>query len=230
MKVEIYAKNTAGTDYIVGDIHGCFEQLEQELIDIGFDITVDRLFCVGDLVDRGPNSIAALEWLKKPWFFAVRGNHEQMAIDFGTYNGMRENVYSYNGGDWFIRLKNKEQKAIKEEFEKLPFLIELETEAGKIGIVHAEVPTDDWEKAKACFNEQGQTNNRIDALQNVALWSRDRITDKYTVDIVNVDHVYVGHTPMRTPTDLGNVHYIDTGACFNGVFTIINANTLEQVN
>ena len=60
--------NTRGRDLAVGDIHGHFERLQECLEAVEFDPAVDRLFSVGDLVDRGPASPQALEWLAKPWF------------------------------------------------------------------------------------------------------------------------------------------------------------------
>lgn len=75
-----FARNVAGRDFAVGDIHGCFSYLERSLEVIGFDEGVDRLFSVGDLVDRGPESDQVLTWLGKPWFHAICGNHEVMAI------------------------------------------------------------------------------------------------------------------------------------------------------
>lgn len=41
----------------------------------------DRLFSVGDLVDRGEHAIDALALLDFPWFFAVKGNHEEVMCD-----------------------------------------------------------------------------------------------------------------------------------------------------
>ena len=51
-----FAQNTVGRDFAVGDIHGCFTELQRGLEAIGFDPSTDRLFSVGDLVDRGPES------------------------------------------------------------------------------------------------------------------------------------------------------------------------------
>ena len=65
--------NTTGTDYVVGDIHGHVTQLLNNLEDIGFNKGCDRLICVGDLIDRGPESIEAIELLDEPWFYAVMG-------------------------------------------------------------------------------------------------------------------------------------------------------------
>ena len=69
----VVARNPAegGRDWVVGDVHGCFHTLRQALIDTGFEHGRDRLFSVGDLINRGPNSIEALEWLDDERFEAV---------------------------------------------------------------------------------------------------------------------------------------------------------------
>ena len=53
--------NLLGNDYIVGDIHGCYDELQSLLKFVNFNKNVDRLFCVGDLVHRGPKSIAFIQ-------------------------------------------------------------------------------------------------------------------------------------------------------------------------
>jgi serine/threonine protein phosphatase 1 len=55
--------NSRGKDYVVGDLHGCYDLLQRVLGEVGFDTTCDRLFSVGDLIDRGPNSLKCLELL-----------------------------------------------------------------------------------------------------------------------------------------------------------------------
>jgi serine/threonine protein phosphatase 1 len=95
--------NDQGRDFVVGDIHGMFQHLTQLLDKIGFDEEHDRLFSVGDLVDRGPESKRALEWLDKPWFYACRGNHEQFAIDSDDPEQLDVWV-NYNGGEWWLDL------------------------------------------------------------------------------------------------------------------------------
>lgn len=73
-------KNERGRDFAVGDIHGHFSRLQESLDAMGFDPAADRLFSVGDLIDRGPESEESLAWIGKPWFYAVQGNHEDYAM------------------------------------------------------------------------------------------------------------------------------------------------------
>ena len=62
-KLQRFELNTAGRDFGVGDIHGYFTKLQAALDAIGFNPAVDRLFSVGDLVDRGPESAEVDTWL-----------------------------------------------------------------------------------------------------------------------------------------------------------------------
>ena len=58
--LKTFSPNDVGNDYICSDIHGHFSLLEAELSLISFDKNKDRLFCVGDLIDRGDESDLAL--------------------------------------------------------------------------------------------------------------------------------------------------------------------------
>ena len=54
--------------YVVGDLHGCYSLLMQELQNINFDFQNDVLICTGDLVDRGEENLACISLLGEPWF------------------------------------------------------------------------------------------------------------------------------------------------------------------
>ncbi|MEJ2742410.1 MAG: symmetrical bis(5'-nucleosyl)-tetraphosphatase, partial [Gammaproteobacteria bacterium] len=53
------------TSYAIGDLHGCLQPLKQLLVEIGFNSNQDTLLFCGDLVNRGPESLAALRFVKK---------------------------------------------------------------------------------------------------------------------------------------------------------------------
>lgn len=205
-EVKHFELNTKGNDYCVGDIHGCFDRLQQQLDEMGFNPEVDRLFSVGDLVDRGPDSEASVEWLAKPWFHAIAGNHEQMAID--AAKGLVDwEIYEYNGGKWFKELHDSVRQYYAEQFRKLPLAIEVETKDGIVGIVHGDAPPD-WNMIREFHNHW-------------LLWGRQRFQRKNTTDVANIIRVYCGHTPVKTVTQYGNVFFIDTGAVFGGELSIV---------
>ena len=74
--------NRSGQDFVAGDVHGCFRTLEHALAKVHFDPSRDRLFSVGDLINRGPHSMEAVDWLTDGRFHAaVLGNHESAMLD-----------------------------------------------------------------------------------------------------------------------------------------------------
>jgi len=64
---------------IVGDVHGCAHELEALLSEVSFG-TGDRLVLVGDVVARGPDSLGALDIVRRTGAVLVRGNHEERLL------------------------------------------------------------------------------------------------------------------------------------------------------
>jgi len=223
--VETFSPNATGTDWIVGDIHGLFSGLEKALERIGFDSRKDRLFHVGDLIDRGPESEAAAEWLDMTWFCSVRGNHDQMMLDalLGDVDrrAHNEDIWDWNGGDWRFRQDKERLLDMARKFAKLPFAVEIERpDGGGIGILHADAPMEmDWQNMK----ERLVAGDRETA--KCAIWSRARLVAwiesgqseclENLVRIEGMDLVVSGHTPLEVSQACANRRWIDTGAALD---------------
>jgi hypothetical protein len=68
-----------GRTIIVGDVHGCRDELEVLLDRTAFS-TGDRLVFVGDLIARGPDSLGVLDIARRTGAIIVRGNHEEKLL------------------------------------------------------------------------------------------------------------------------------------------------------
>ena len=219
--IQHFGRNIVGRDFAVGDIHGHFTRLQSALDAVAFDPVRDRLFSVGDLVDRGPESEKAWDWLGLPWFHAIRGNHEDIAIRYAKGNPVDRAIYSRNGGDWFMALDHARQKEIGAAFDVLPYAIEVETEGGIVGIVHANVPTNDW-------HFLGEELSFSRHARDMIMWDRGRIESLDRSFVYGIKAVVVGHTPIKEVRKLGNVYHIDTaGWRPEGHFTLLNLSTME---
>lgn len=64
--------------YLVGDLQGCYDELQRLLEKVQFDSTQDQLYLVGDLVARGDKSLECLRFVKSLGKSAktVLGNHD----------------------------------------------------------------------------------------------------------------------------------------------------------
>ena len=216
--------NTVGKDYFVGDIHGCYEQLMEALVKIKFNPDVDRLISVGDLVDRGSDSVKCLNLLKELWFHAVSGNHEDMMIKSFRHEWPTHN-YIQNGGRWFFHLPYEQQEELVLLADtKMPLVIEVETDIGTIGVIHANAP-DDWQKYHQLNDDEDFFD---DALVEDTIWGRRRIYGNQSGRVKGIDYVVVGHTPVEDVTVLENIVYIDTGAVYDGSLTILSVDEVAN--
>jgi serine/threonine protein phosphatase 1 len=219
--IQIFPQNLSGRDFAVGDIHGHFSALVEGMRAIGFDESHDRLFSVGDLVDRGPESAQVVDWLDKPWFHAVRGNHEVMACAAISGDEDSRRYHQANGGGWLDAVAQAERKRIGQVLRGLHLAVEVQTVNGPVGLIHADMPTDDWQDIR-----KGALTPRDAAY---CVWSIDRYQRRYTATVRNVRAVVHGHMTIGRMAVLGNAYFIDTngGGKDHGHFTFLELATLQ---
>ena len=78
---------------IIGDIHGCIDEFNELVDKLNYDKNHDRLILLGDLIDRGPNSVAVVEKARKMDLECVMGNHEHKFTKWHKSMGSRNDVY-----------------------------------------------------------------------------------------------------------------------------------------
>lgn len=218
--------NLTGRDFVVGDIHGCFYELQDVLNQVRFDEAKDRLYSVGDLVDRGDYSKIVLEIATSSWFYPVLGNHEKIIIDWLSSDGNNppKEYMKKCGSSWLIESPDLYKKSILSQLKKTPLAITLKTRVGDVGIVHACCPTTDWTCFIAALEDQTLTQER----KNNAVWSRERLSLNDNTIINGVEKIIVGHTPVKKPIILGNTIHIDTHAVGkDGYLTLYDINKNE---
>ncbi len=191
-----YEPNTKGRDFVCGDIHGCYRMLDEQLEKINFNPTIDRMFCVGDLADRGPQSPECLEYAKKLWFFPVLGNHEDMFLQCWIDKTASPYWHYQNGGEWVSGMSEGDRQEYAEIIRGLPLAIKV----GEFLILHSLAPK---------LETVDQLRKGIAQYREYILWERDPL---YNHRIRGVDMVYAGHTIGKEIQHFGNVIDIDTGS------------------
>ena len=196
--------------------------LENKLKEVSFDVTVDRLFCLGDLIDRSDDSPLALQYLKEPWFYSILGNHEIMLMDVCESESHDTKLQWYSwGGDWAEDLNDDELDEFYRAFIKLPIAIELSLKSGeKVGLVHANLANNaDWNDVKSLLENTPNANiNSYQTSLREMLWDKAPVYENYSTDIEvvkNIDHVFHGHTIVSDIILLENRTYMDLGSYNN---------------
>jgi serine/threonine protein phosphatase 1 len=71
---------------IVGDVHGCFDELRMLLDKLDYQPGSDQLIFVGDLLNKGPYSFEVLQFVKNLPAVVVKGNHERAFVKYLKYS------------------------------------------------------------------------------------------------------------------------------------------------
>src|ERR1700679_3863963 len=78
---------------IISDIHGCIEEFNELLILLDYKSPNVRIISVGDLIDRGPDSVAVVRRCRELDIEVCCGNHEAKFLKWWKNKGSRSDVY-----------------------------------------------------------------------------------------------------------------------------------------
>jgi serine/threonine protein phosphatase 1 len=122
----------------IGDIHGHYVGL-RHLLDKVAPTAADQIYCVGDLIDRGPQSAKVVSYIREHEFTCVLGNHELLLLDaFAKTQDAAHmlQAWLYSGGQSTLASYDRDVELLSEHmewFRTLPLHLDL----GDIWLVHA---------------------------------------------------------------------------------------------
>lgn len=234
----------------IGDVHGCLDELQDLLIQLGYKSTDASNMSfehpegrtavfVGDLVDRGPNSVGVLrlvmQMVENGSAFCVVGNHDEKLKQALAGKA----VQARHGLD--VTLQQLESmpetdahdgKSCKKEFKKevqtfiSKMISHLIFDEGKVLVAHAGLPE----------RYQGRSSKRV---RSFALYGDvDGSTDAlgfpvrrdWASEYRGRRLVVYGHTPVAEPRWFNNTVNIDTGCVFGGALTALRYPELQTVS
>ena len=189
LHLEYLIQDTLDSDnrvWVIGDIHGYVETLKSLIENLNLG-SKDIVICLGDMVDRGPESAGVVKlFMEKENLYSLKGNHEEMLLmDWEKTNGLGN--YSHDGFWSSLSPLSREDM-----IEIMTFIRFLPTEIilDKFRLVHAgycDMPYAD------SLEQQTDTER---------LWSRDIFTVNYPFDQERT--VIVGHTIIQNYGVIGD--------------------------
>jgi protein phosphatase len=215
---------------IIGDVHGCTDELETLLQKLGYGVTWHdelgercvtitppsgrRLIFVGDLVDRGPRTPDTLRIVMSVAAagngFCVPGNHDAKFLRWLEGH----NVTLTHGLDRSVAQMGVEPKAFhrvaKTYLDALPSHIWCE--GGRLVVAHAGLTEDMIGRSTGAVREfclYGDTDGETDS-NGLA------VRYHWAVDYRGETTIVYGHTPVADAVWLNNTLCLDTGCCFGG--------------
>ncbi len=124
---------------IIGDVHGCIDELLELLNKTKYAPGDDRLIFLGDLVDRGPDSAAVVKLVRELKAECLMGNHEEKHLRYRRHEARVATQPGYvNPMKPYNEKRLAEYHSLRDEdwnfLEKLPYFIRLDSH---MALVHA---------------------------------------------------------------------------------------------
>lgn len=206
--------------FVMGDIHGAYRALRQCLERSDFNFEKDHLICLGDVADGWPETKACIDQLVKIKNLTyVLGNHDFWALEW-MESGITENVWYDQGGRATVESYN--DGIPKEHLEFIKNALPYYRLDDKL-FVHAGI---DPQLPMEVQNLQILLWDRSFARTALNLYMKE-IRGKLTA----FDEVYIGHTPIPflKPIQSSEVWFMDTGAGWSGVLSMMDIETKKVI-
>ncbi|BAC13179.1 bis(5'-nucleosyl)-tetraphosphatase PrpE [Oceanobacillus iheyensis] len=214
---------------IIGDVHGCLEELEELLFKLGYQIKNGtyqhsnnrQIVFVGDITDRGPDSIKVIklvyQLVKEKLAYYIPGNHCNKLYRFFQGNKVMEKHGLETTTAEYRSLSKEKQNNIKHKFielyERSPLYLHLKNI--NVIIAHAGIPEHligKKDKRTKTFVLYGDITGEFDTTGKPIRrdWAKHYHGDSWIV---------YGHTPVLEPRVVNHTINIDTGCVFGNKLT-----------
>lgn len=225
---------------IIGDIHGCYQEFQELTKKLGYEWDKEipfhpngrKLAFVGDLTDRGPQSLKVVEvvWklvIQEKAAFYVPGNHCNKLYRYFLGNkvqvthGLETTVEEYQALD--KDQQHKVRAMFIELYEQTPLYQVLDN--GQLVIAHAGIREDYIGKSSSKVKTFVLYGDITGEKHPDGSPVRRDWASKYK----GKAFIVYGHTPVREPRLVGNTCNIDTGAVFGGNLTALRYPEMEFI-
>jgi protein phosphatase len=236
-------KHEHGPFDIIGDVHGCFDEVQELLKQLGYQLTRQegetprfyvqhpqgrKVIFLGDLVDRGPNSVGvlhlAMDMVASGIALCIPGNHDMKLLrkikgkDVRLTHGLAETLQQFES----------EPAAFKEQvatfFDELVSHYMLDD--GMLVVAHAGLKESMQGRASREVREfalYGETTGETDEFGLPIRYN-------WAVEYRGKAMVVYGHTTVPEPEWLNRTINIDTGCVFGGKLTALRYPEKELVS
>lgn len=115
---------------VIGDVHGCLEELDELLGKLEVRAGAEQLVLVGDLLDFGPDGAGVVRRVRELGALAVLGNHDEKHLRFARHEARRRAEPSYRNPMTLSARSRAQHDALSEDdlafLAELPSLVALE--------------------------------------------------------------------------------------------------------
>ena len=225
---------TKSRTILIGDIHGCLEEFDELVKVLSYDKESDRLILLGDLIDRGPDSVGVVARAREMDLECVMGNHDYKFLKWWKSVGSQADVYGKH--PHYTQFSDEDINYIA----RMSSYIKLEKE--NTIVVHAGlrpgIPLEKQIKDDLYYIRYMDDNKKFVSLKKINnLGSKQAAGAHFWTEywkgpenIIYGHNVHSHETPLIEEVVPGVTCYgLDTGACFGGKLTAMILETKEIV-